>query len=201
MGVVKGDVIKKQDILNQIDSLIRTKIVSQIAWHQGALPPSLPGGYASAFGPQQIALSSQQDLGSVGSASAFNSALTNLLVLWSCVRRLTYTARRRNWIGGPSVTYSGTNVASLTTNNYVNFGWSNGGDGLSTSQTPPYSVNLYSAITQGKPTKGELMVAQQVNDILDQCYQQWLTVPSISFVYQYCHGSCYWNCHGSGGTR
>lgn len=196
--------IKRTDLTNDLNT-VRNNIQSLIVWYDGFLPRTslavMPVNYQSAMGSREIQGVSENSFQTLGSAATFNSILTNMLNIWSCVRVLYFTTLYRSHWGNRVETAA--NMSSLTTNNYVGFNWvASGQDGLSTTRAQPYTDNIYSQVeATNKPTTGALFEAQKINTLLQQCYSKWRAWPSVSYTYQWCHSSCHYNCHGSGGSR
>lgn len=196
-----------EQILKDINTYITSKIEQKIVWSSENLPKNskttLPNSYISLLGTKKINSPDPNQHRSIIDADQVTQLLNQLIQLWFCVCNVTYKSIYRSLWGNQIA--QDTQVTSLTTKGTVSFNWTSpGADGLSTSKYPPYiNTNAYNLVDgKNKIKNGEEVSHQKLvslfNDML-ACWEK--NKANITITYQYCHSSCYSDCHGSGGMR
>ena len=183
-----GQLIAINDVVDYINTYLKTKIEEGIKWNKENLPPNFDSDEATYFSSGKIlpSMSTPNLKGKVIDLQSIYNSINAIFVSWNLVRKVTFHYRYAGNNNGGSIPWKDEYYEGY---GYLSFISPN---------------NIQSVMNNNTASTGDIIRPLTLKQVCDKLYEKWERWASDFEWTPYrevCHQNCHNSCHGSGGRR
>ena len=188
MAMQTNDIIVISDVVNYVNSYLKTKIESSIQYYKENPPPNFDTNNLSYFssGNKLPSMKIPSVKGKQINIQDLYNRINSIFVSWGMVRKVTFHYRDAGYSNGGAIPWYD--------HYYTGYGY--------LSFISP--DNVKAIMDNEAKIQGEIIRPLSLKNVCDTLYNKWLSWGSTFGYVPYravCHHHCHSSCHGSGGRR